>query len=50
MSLPKQASPVTRQQSLQNYAGGKVAASDRCGCPIACIGPCILGSCTGICI
>lgn len=50
MSLPKQAQPVIRLQSRQTYTGGQVAPSDRCGCPLACIGPCIFGTCTGICI
>jgi hypothetical protein len=48
MNLPKQAPPVSRQVSTMKTSAG-VTASD-CGCPIKCLGACVLGHCVGVCL
>jgi len=49
MNLPKQSAPVARKVSASRMDQNGVKASD-CGCPIACVGACVLGHCVGACI
>ena len=49
MTLPKQSTPVNRKATPSKIEGKGVAPSD-CGCPIKCLGACVLGHCVGVCL
>jgi hypothetical protein len=47
MKSPKQSKPVSRKVS---DLAAQAAQSSSCGCPVACIGPCVFGKCIGVCV
>jgi hypothetical protein len=49
MHLPKQSAPVARNVTTATSSSKGIAPSD-CGCPIKCLGACVLGHCVGICL
>jgi len=49
MNLPKQSAPVARNISVSASPAKGIAPSD-CGCPIKCLGVCVLGHCVGVCL
>jgi len=50
MNIPKQAEPIIRESIADKHNPDGIIPSDSCGCNIACIGPCVLGNCVGVCI
>jgi hypothetical protein len=48
MNLPTQSKPVQRETSAASQSKGIAPSS--CGCPIACVGACVMGRCLGQCI
>ncbi len=50
MNLPNQSQPIIRQVTTSNYSPKSIAPSSSCGCPNTCVGLCLGGTCTGICV
>ena len=49
MKSPIQTPPAHRSAASRSSASG-VHQLDSCGCKVACIGPCVFGTCIGYCI
>ncbi len=49
MKSPIQTAPIRRAPSARTAVSG-VSPLGSCGCPIACIGPCVFGTCVGVCV